>query len=1316
MENDTVSGLQNTLLEIPASSIITNDTGVGLLTITGINQPSNGTAVLNRNVRSITYVPDQNFSGFDLFEYQVRDDNGATGTATVTVNVISVNEPPILDLNSSQLGNNYSTVFVEGTTAVAITGSVSIIDADDTELTSATITLTNIPDGEIEGLSILGTLPSGITAGNYDPATGIILLTGTAPIASYETALSQVVYSNSSQNPNPQNRVINVVVSDRQDNSNIPNSTITVDAVNDPPVNTVPGSQNANGSQPIVFSQVAGNQISIYDPDAGVNPVQVTLTASTGTLTLGTTPNNITISGDGTTTITLVGQIDNINTAINGLTFTPPVPFTTSATLQVLTTDQGNTGSGGSQQTTSTIAINRPNLPPNAVNDSLVGTQNQLLTIATSTLLANDTDPDNDPLTITQVSNPINGTVTLNNSNVLFTPAVNHTGPGSFLYTISDGNGGTSSATGDVTVNPNQPPTLDLDGSQAGNNTQVTFQQGQSAVAIANAANILITDPDNTTAESSTITLTNPLNGGSESLSVNGVLPAGISASSYNSTTGVLTLTGNAAISAYQTALGQIIYNNTANPPNTATRTVEVKVNDGTNNSNTAASTITVISLNQPPVAVPDGPIFANNSIQFPISPLDNDTDPDGDILTLTSVDTATAQGLVTQGGSIVQYTRLGTATGPDTFNYIISDGQGGTANSTITINLLPVADNNPNSVTGGNFGDNLNGLGGNDTLSGLDGKDSLRGDGGNDLLLGGSGTDLLQGGIGDDTLNGGLAPDSMTGNAGNDQFRYDSADDGGGSGFNASSNTEIKSQINSNLYDTITDFEGLGAAIGDQISFATTVIASFASIGTAVQTNITADVIPGTNPGLFAFNDGSSTYLIYDGNGDNTTGNDSRILAKLDNVNGVTTLDVNDFAGIAGLNRSPIVPGNTTVNINEDVITNLGIVPPVDPDNDPLIITVNSIPDSNKGIVRITGQTNSIIIGQTLTSAEISQLEFVPKPNISGAAGVFLYSVSDGQNPAVSQTLTISITEINDPPIAVNDGPIFTNNSVQFGISPLDNDSDPDGGVLTLTSVDSPSTAQGLVTQGGSIVQYTRLGTATGPDTFNYIISDGQGGTAAASITIDLLPFADNNPNSFTGGSFSDNLNGLGGNDTLSGLDGNDNLRGDAGNDLLLGGSGNDKLQGGIGNDTLNGGLGRDSLSGSLGEKDLFIYTDSLDGGGIGFDAVGTGINAQIGSGFYDSINNFESLGQVGGDQIGLSTSLIAGTANILLTVQTNLSTNVLSGNSPGLFAFDSGKDTYLIYDGNGNNLTGNDSQILAKLEGVTGITTLNPDDVILF
>jgi hypothetical protein len=45
-------------------------------------------------------------------------------------------------------------------------------------------------------------------------------------------------------------------------------------------------------------------------------------------------------------------------------------------------------------------------------------------------------------------------------------------------------------------------------------------------------------------------------------------------------------------------------------------------------------------------------------------------------------------------------------------------------------------------------------------------------------------------------------------------------------------------------------------------------------------------------------------------------------------------------------------------------------------------------------------------------------------------------------------------------------------------------------------------------------------------------------------------------------------------------------------------------------------------------------------------------------------------------------------------------------------LFAYDSGGNTYIIYDGNGNNLSGGDSRILAKLNGVTGISSLSAFD----
>ena len=98
---------------------------------------------------------------------------------------------------------------------------------------------------------------------------------------------------------------------------------------------------------------------------------------------------------------------------------------------------------------------------PVAVNDGgLTATRDLALTIAASTLTANDSDPDGDSLSITGVSAAVNGTVVLNtqpnpqNNTVTFTPSAGYTGPGSFSYTISDGRGGTATANVSLTVAP----------------------------------------------------------------------------------------------------------------------------------------------------------------------------------------------------------------------------------------------------------------------------------------------------------------------------------------------------------------------------------------------------------------------------------------------------------------------------------------------------------------------------------------------------------------------------------------------------------------------------------------------------------------------------------------------------------------------------------------------------------------------------------------------------------------------------------------------------------------------------------------------
>jgi Ca2+-binding RTX toxin-like protein len=92
------------------------------------------------------------------------------------------------------------------------------------------------------------------------------------------------------------------------------------------------------------------------------------------------------------------------------------------------------------------------NQPPVANTDSATTAQNTAVTLAVSTLLANDTDANGDSLSLTGVSNAVNGSVTFSNSNVIFTPSTNFTGNASFDYSISDGKGGTSSATVSVAV------------------------------------------------------------------------------------------------------------------------------------------------------------------------------------------------------------------------------------------------------------------------------------------------------------------------------------------------------------------------------------------------------------------------------------------------------------------------------------------------------------------------------------------------------------------------------------------------------------------------------------------------------------------------------------------------------------------------------------------------------------------------------------------------------------------------------------------------------------------------------------------------
>ncbi|HEX8524521.1 MAG TPA: choice-of-anchor C family protein [Tepidisphaeraceae bacterium] len=152
--------------------------------------------------------------------------------------------------------------------------------------------------------------------------------------------------------------------------SNVATVNLTVNAVNDAPVNNVPGAQSMQeDGGALIFSLANGNEITISDLDAGGAAMQVTLSASGGVLTLKSASGLSFSTGDGTddATMSFSGSIAAINAALDGLTYAPAANANGAFALSITTNDNGNTGAGGAETDSDSVAINI-----SAVNDAPV--------------------------------------------------------------------------------------------------------------------------------------------------------------------------------------------------------------------------------------------------------------------------------------------------------------------------------------------------------------------------------------------------------------------------------------------------------------------------------------------------------------------------------------------------------------------------------------------------------------------------------------------------------------------------------------------------------------------------------------------------------------------------------------------------------------------------------------------------------------------------------------------------------------------------------------------------------------------------------
>ncbi|MBN9672984.1 Ig-like domain-containing protein [Roseibium aggregatum] len=112
-------------------------------------------------------------------------------------------------------------------------------------------------------------------------------------------------------------------------------------------------------------------------------------------------------------------------------------------------------GNGGFDQATVTVILNPVNDAPDAADDFYSVDEDGTLSVAAEGVLDNDADVDGDELTVSLVTDVANGTLTLNpDGSFSYTPDADFNGADSFIYEVTDGNGGVDRATVAITVDP----------------------------------------------------------------------------------------------------------------------------------------------------------------------------------------------------------------------------------------------------------------------------------------------------------------------------------------------------------------------------------------------------------------------------------------------------------------------------------------------------------------------------------------------------------------------------------------------------------------------------------------------------------------------------------------------------------------------------------------------------------------------------------------------------------------------------------------------------------------------------------------------
>ncbi|HEV2891224.1 MAG TPA: Ig-like domain-containing protein [Frankiaceae bacterium] len=918
--NDTATTNEDTPVNVPVTS---NDTDVDLdgLTVTGHSNASFGTVTCTAS--TCTYTPGANFNGSDSFTYTVADGSGGTDTATVSITVNAVNDPPRF---TGAQRNTSQTVPVGSPLQ-----SLSASDVENDPLTYAIVS---------------GTLPPGVTL------TTAGAFTGTADA--------------------PGTYTVTVEVSDGKGGTDSTTLTITVGG---PAANTPPAADDDTKTT----NEDTPTNVAVLANDTDVDLDTLTVTSFTQ------------------------GSFGSVSCSATACAYTPNPNFHGTDTFTYTVSD----GSGGTDTALVTITVTSVNDAPVAGNDSRTTAEDTPLTM--SALRNNDSDVDGDTLTITAFTQPTHGTVSCTATTCTYTPDANYFGPDSFTYTISDGKGGTATATVSMTVTPvNDAPVAADDARTVPEDTPIT---------------IAVTGNDTDTE--------------GNALTVVAHTPASFG-----------TVTCGATTCTY-----------TPGPDFNGSDSFTYTISDGAGGTATATVLITVLSVNDAPVAVADSRTTAEDT-PIGLDPRANDTDVDGDPLTIVS-STQPAHGSVTCSFTACTYTPDADYNGPDSFTYTVSDGAGGTATATVTLTVTAV---NDAPVAAGDAATTAED---NAVTVGVTANDT---DTEGDVLTVVSTTTPAHGTV---SCAGGTCTYTPDANYfGPDSFSYTVSDGNGGTA------TATVSVTVTSVNDVPVAGDDAAGVLEDKDVLVPVLGNDTDADGDALTITAWTDGMHGTvtcdaagcryTPGPNYNGPDSFTYTVSDGNGGTAT----------------ATVTIT----VTGDNDAP-VPGDDVAAVDEDgTVDTAVLLNDTDVDGDSL--SVLSVSPPANGTVTCTA----------------SVCTYTPSPNFHGT-DTYTYVVSDGNGGTASATVTVVVAPVNDVPVAVDDTVTTPEDSVT-PVPVLANDSDVDGDALAITVTVEP--LHGTVTCDATGCVYTPEANFNGTDSFTYTISDGAGGVATAVASLTVTPVND--------------------------------------------------------------------------------------------------------------------------------------------------------------------------------------------------------------